>query len=87
MVIGIKECSEQKILKPEWRNLICEDITDAWKELKNIIKRSLKAHMLNLKVDGPEDSYIYYFKKKKNQPSVFGYEKLQQQLHMLQDSS
>lgn len=44
--------------------------------------------MLNLKVDGLEDSHIYYFKKKKKkQSSAFGYEKLQQQLHVLQGSS
>ena len=83
---GVQEYTEQGNLKPPPRKLIVEWITNAWDKLSDdIIKRSFKACALNLNVDGSENSCIHCFKP--DQPCAAGYEKLQQQLHVLQDGT
>ena len=59
---------------------------DAWNKLgEDIIEKSFKVFVLNLNIDGWKDFPVHCFKQ--DQPCVAGYEKLQQQLHVLKDST
>ena len=71
---GVQESTWQGNLKPLPRKLIVEWIMDSWNKLGEDIEKLLKACVLNLNIDGSEDS-------------VDGYEKLQQQVHVLKDST
>lgn len=59
---------------------------DTWNKLgENIIKRLFKVCLLNLNINGSEDSSIQCFKQ--DQPCAAGYQKLQEQLHVMKSST